>query len=429
MLTFHPVHALRPKAPALGDIAAAMRACAETIRPVLDRIPPGAPVAVTVGSRGIDRIAEVTRELCLILRESGCRPFIVPAMGSHGGATAEGQRSLLAHYGISEQQTGCPVVSSMETVSLGCTSEGIEVFMDRAAWEAGRVVALNRVKPHTDFEGAVESGLLKIMAVGLGKRDGAESFHRRALRSGFESTLVEMARHMLATGRVIAGVGLVENDRHELCRISSSPASGLEQLDRGLQEMAKRLYPRLPFSKLDLLIVDELGKNISGAGMDAKVIGRPVHTEPNGITAGIVVRRIYTRDLTPESEGNALGIGFADLIHERLARKIDFQKMYTNSQTALAPMLARMPMHFPTDRRALEFLHLNLGSPDPADLRAAWIRNTLSLETFSATPSCVRELASHADYEVGEAEELKFDEAGDFLQGSRSSSRTGGETA
>jgi hypothetical protein len=416
-LTFHRIRSLRPKAPALHDIAAAVRECVQRIRPALCAMPPGARIAVTGGSRGIDHIADVMREFCLALRESGFLPFIVPAMGSHGGATAEGQRSLLAHYGISAAQMGCPVVSCMDAVSLGRTADGIEVFMDRAAWEAGHVIALNRVKPHTDFDGTVESGMLKILAVGLGKQEGADSYHRNALRIGYEPALVGMARHILASGRVIAGLGLVENDRHELCQIEAGAASNLEQLDRSLQRRAKELYPGLPFSSLDLLIADELGKNISGTGMDAKVIGRPVHPELARNNERIRIRRIYLRDLSPESEGNALGIGFADVMHERVARQIDFQKMYTNARTALVSTVPRMPMHFPTDRSALEFLLLNLGSPAAGDLRAAWIRNTLAVTDFAATTPCARELSGNAAYEVNGGEELGFDDAGNFQSG------------
>jgi hypothetical protein len=387
----------------------------ESIRPLLRAIPRGTPVAVTAGSRGIDRIADVIRECCLALRECGANPFIVPAMGSHGGATAEGQRRLLAQLGISEQQIGTPIVSSMETVSLGRTARGIEVFMDRAAWEAGRVFVVNRVKPHTDFDGAVESGLMKMIAVGLGKLQGASNFHRNSLRFGYESVIVETARCVLDSGRIVAGLGLVENDRHSLCEMAAAPACDLEQLDRRLQGRARELYPKLPFSALDLLIVDEMGKNISGAGMDAKVIGRPVHPELSLTNPDrIRIQRVYVRDLTPESEGNAAGMGLADIMHERMARKIDFHVTYTNIRAGLAPIVGRMPMHFPNERSALEFLFLNLGSPPLDKVRAAWIRNTLSVTAFRATPACAAELEENLSYEVHNCEAIEFDNEGNL---------------
>lgn len=414
-MKFHSIYSLRPNAPAVTNIQAAVRDNIEPIRSLLRAIPRGAPIAVTAGSRGIDRIADVVRECCVALRECGASPFIVPAMGSHGGATAEGQRGLLAQLGISEQQIGAPIVSSMETVSLGTTARGIEVFMDRTAWEAERIFVLNRVKPHTDFDGAVESGLMKMMAVGLGKLQGASTFHRNSLRFGYESVIVEMARRVLDSGRIVAGLGLVENDRHLLCETAAAPACDLEQLDRRLQVRARELYPKLPFSSLDLLIVDELGKNISGAGMDAKVIGRLVHPELSLTnTERIRIRRVYVRDLTPESEGNAAGIGFADIMHERIARKIDFHVTYTNVRAGLAPVVGRMPMYFPNDRSALEFLFLNLGSPPLDQVRAAWILNTLSVTAFRATPPCAAELEEDPSYEVHGCETVEFDNEGNL---------------
>ena len=414
-IRFHKVRSLRPNAPGLRDVPAAVRQALQSVGPVLQGLPRGSRVAVTAGSRGIDRMDEVIREICLYMRQMGAEPFIVPAMGSHGGATAEGQRKLLKHLGISEDRMGAPVVSSMEAVQVGRTSTGIEVHMDRNAWECGRVFVVNRVKPHTDFDGAVESGLLKITAVGLGKLQGATNFHRNALRCGYESTILEMSRCSIATGKIIGGLGVVENDRHTLCEIAAARGREVEALDHRLQARAQELYPKLPFKSLDLLIVDELGKNISGAGMDAKVIGRPVHAEM-ALTnrERIKVRRIYVRDLTPESEGNAAGIGFADLMHRRIASKIDFNALYTNAATGLAPNVARMPMHVANDRAGIELLVGNMGLGSVDDARTVWIRNTLSIITFYASPNCLEELRGNTHYEIGPANEAEFDEMGDL---------------
>lgn len=414
-LVFHTVRSLKPNAPAIEVVADAVRDALASIDPLLRKLPRGATVAVTAGSRGVDRMDEVIREICRAFREGGAEPFIVPAMGSHGGATAEGQRRLLEHLGISEKQMGAPVRSSMETVSVGRTSGGIEVFMDRLAWDCGRVFAVNRVKPHTDFDGVVESGILKIIAVGLGKLEGATQFHRNAIRCGYETSILEMSRCSIASGKILGGLGVVENDRHRMCEVGVAAAEELEQLDRRLQARAQALYPKLPFASLDLLIVDELGKNISGAGMDAKVIGRPVHAEMALMKQDrIKVRRIYVRDLTAESEGNAAGIGFADLMHRRIAGKINFAVLYKNAATGLAPNVARMPMHVPNDREGIQLLAANMGSARTEDLRTAWIRNTLSIVSFCASSKCINEVRGDPSYEIGSASEVEYDDEGNL---------------
>lgn len=414
-LVFHTVRSLKPNAPAIETVPDAVREAMSSIDPILRKIPRGAPVAVTAGSRGVDRMDEVIREICRVFREAGADPFIVPAMGSHGGATAEGQRRLLEHLGISEKQMGAPVRSSMETVSVGKTSGGVEVFMDRLAWDCGRVFAVNRVKPHTDFDGVVESGILKIIAVGLGKLEGATQFHRNAIRCGYETSILEMSRISITSGKILGGLGVVENDRHRMCEVGAAAAEELEQLDRRLQARAQELYPKLPFASLDLLIVDELGKNISGAGMDAKVIGRPVHAEMALMKQDrIKVRRIYVRDLTAESEGNAAGIGFADLMHQRIAGKISFAVLYKNATTGLAPNVARMPMHMPNDREAIQLLAANMGFARIEDMRTAWIRNTLSIISFCASPKCLDEVRQDPAYDIGPAREAEYDEEGNI---------------
>lgn len=400
---------VRAGAAAIGDVAAAVRAALAPLLATGELR--GARVAVTCGSRGIDRIAEAARGACQALSQAGAQPFVVAAMGSHGNATAEGQRRVLADYGITEAGVGVPVVSCMDAVRLGPSPSGVEVFMDRGAFQTGRILLLNRVKPHTTFDGDIESGLMKMMAVGLGKLEGARSFHGNAMRAGFTETIMEMARVSLATGRVWAGVGLVENDEHELAEVAAAHAAGIEELDRLLLLRARRMYSRLPFSELDLLIVDEIGKNIAGTGMDPKVIGRAPHPDvaPLRLESTTRIRRIYARDLTAESKGNANGMGLADVIHKRLFDKIDFPTTYTNGRTALSFNPMRMPMHFDSDEAALEFLLGNLGSPAPEELRAARIRNTLAMSEFLASPAAVRQLAGNDRYEIGPAQPLRFD--------------------
>jgi hypothetical protein len=405
---FHSVRKVRASAPALDDAAGAVRA---VLAPLLAAGElRGRRVAITCGSRGIDRIGEVVPAACRALCEAGAQPFIVPAMGSHGNATAEGQRKVLAEYGITEASSGVPIVSSMETVVVGRSPAGIEVAMDRAAFEAGRILLLHRVKPHTTFDGEVESGLMKMMAVGLGKLDGARHFHNHAMRLGFSEVILEMGRLALASGKIWAGVGLVENDEHRLAEVQAAPAAEVEALDRRLLLRARQLYARLPFSELDLLIVDEIGKNIAGTGMDPKVIGRPAQPDVALRLEGVTrIRRIYACDLTAESKGNANGIGLADVIHKRLFDKIDFPTSYTNGRAALNSHTLRLPMYFSSDAEALEFLLGNLGSPAPEQLRAARIRNTLALSELLASPAAVSQLAGNDRYEIGPAQPLQLD--------------------
>lgn len=387
----------------------------EALRPALCSLVPGSKVAITVGSRGIDRLAEVVATLCRLLRDAGLSPMIVPAMGSHAGATASGQRELIAEYGITEAAVGAPVISSMETVHVGQTPEGVEVHMDRVAWETEHVLVLNRVKMHTDFDGAVESGLMKMMSVGLGKVEGAASFHRNSLRLGYEATLLAMGRTLLATGRIIGGVGLVENDRHKLTRVAAAPAKQVEDLDRQTLAFARQVHGLLPFRELDVLIVDEMGKNISGAGMDTKVIGRPVHPDRELTKPLIRIRRIYVRNLTDASGGNASGMGLADAIHQRVAKKVDFDVTYANVRTALAYRVARMPMYFDNDSAAISFLVNNLASP-AATLLGAWVHNTLALDEFLASERAVAELSKRKEYEISdETVPLQFDREGELV--------------
>ncbi len=416
---FHPVHALRSSAPRLKDVPATTTAALDQAFP--EKFPAGSPVAVAVGSRGIVNYAKVVRAAVDFLKSRGAKPFIVPAMGSHGGATAEAQRAVLAEYGIHEEAMGAPVVSSMETVSLGTTKGGIEVFMDRHAFEAGRVLMVNRVKVHTDFQGHVESGMMKMVAIGLGKLDGARRFHMNAMRIGFEAALLEMARHSLASGKIIGGVAILENDSHETAEVAAVAATEMESKERRLIERARDIRPRLPFEKLDLLIIDEMGKNISGAGMDTRVIGRSVHpsldqASPTGTMPGhLDVQRIFVRDLTHETEGNACGVGLADVTHERVFRKMNFETTYTNAVTSLAYVAARLPMWFKSDRSALDFLLRNMGLPAPEELRAVRIVNTLAVDAFLASPACAKELASNPNYKVLEPVPLEFNEKGDIV--------------
>jgi lactate racemase-like protein len=385
---FHILERTRAGLPALSALGAEIRRELASLALPAERLR-GRRIAVTVGSRGVARVAEIARAICGWLKEQGARPFVFPAMGSHGGATAAGQGAILTSYGVTEEFIGAEIRSAMETISLGRTPEGFEVFMDRNAYESDGVVVMNRVKPHTAFAGRVESGLAKMMAVGMGKIEGAAEFHRQACRKGYETVVLAMGTHALRSGKILCGVAAVENECHEVAAIRASPPETLMAREEETLALAKTLVPRLPFPQIQLLIVDELGKNISGSGMDTKVIGRgvamPAADSPE-------IRLIYARGLTPESGGNALGVGMADLIHERLYRAIDLEKMYLNAITSMNPMMVRLPIHLPNDREALRYALGILGSPRPREQRLVWIRNTLALDGMRVTSALASEV-------------------------------------
>jgi len=379
-------------------------------------IPPekllGRKIAITVGSRGIASLFEVTRATCEWLRKQGAVPFAFPAMGSHGGATAEGQREVLEGYGITRDSIGAQICSSMETVSLGSTSEGFGVFMDRNAFDADAILVMNRVKPHTDFSGAVESGLLKMMAIGMGKATGAREAHLWFRKYGFEPVIRSMSEKVLASGKILCGLALIENEVHQIADVRASLPGEIAAQEQAALTIARALVPRIPFRKIDLLIVDEIGKNISGASMDTKIIGRgldPAQMPPEGPQ----VRIIYARDLTPVSEGNATGVGLADVIHERLYRQIDHEKTAINLRTSLNLPVSRTPIHLTSDRDALDFAFGCLGSPAPNEQRTVWIRNTLSLARIGVSELLARESADLKGWRMTpDALDLKFDANG-----------------
>ena len=348
----------------------------------------GKRIAVAVGSRGIASLQEIVAAVCGWLKEHGAQPFIFPAMGSHGGGTAEGQRKILEDYGVTEAALGVEIRSSMEAVPLGTTPEGFRVFVDRNAWESDGVLVINRIKPHTDFSGKIESGLLKMITIGMGKLEGATEGHRQSWKCGFETVIRAVSGKVLASGKILCGVALVENELHQIAVVCAALPEGMAAQEESTLQLARTLVPRIPFPPFHLLVVDEMGKNISGTGMDTKVIGRGVELPPAEAPS---ISMIYVRDLTGPSAGNAVGVGFADVIHQRLYQKIDFDKTYLNTRTALNPAASRLPIHLPSDREALDLTLGHLGSPPPAEQRIVWIRNTLSLDRIAISAPLARE--------------------------------------
>jgi hypothetical protein len=376
------------------------------------RLRPGARVAIGVGSRGIANIAAIVQSAVQYWRAHGMAPFIFPAMGSHGAATPEGQADVLAHFGITEQSMGCPVVSRADVVSLGKTTDGIEVFMDAAAHAADAVMVVARVKWHTTFDGRIESGLMKMMAIGLGKFAGAQKYHTHAQRLGLEHVIVTAGRRVLQSGKMIGGLAIVEDARHSTAKIDAVPADSIEQREEEHLALAKSWMPRLPCD-IDVLIVDEMGKNISGTGMDAKVVNRGPACEYNPWPGLPSIGRIFVRALDPRTYGNALGIGIADVTTDRLVRQIDWEPTRVNALSSGIPSRIRVPAHFATDRECLQWVAATAGKLDPAQVTYAWIRNTLELDRFAISPNLRGALGGGIEIE-GEIEEV-WDARGDLV--------------
>jgi hypothetical protein len=378
------------------------------------RLRPGARVAIGVGSRGIANIATIVQSTVQYWRGHGMAPFVFPAMGSHGAATAEGQADVLAHFGITEESMGCPIVSRAEVVSLGTTGDGIDVFMDAAAHAADAVMIVARVKWHTTFDGRLESGLMKMMAIGLGKFAGAQRYHTHAQRLGLEHVIRTVGRHVLESGKMIGGLAILEDAHHNTARLDAVPADCIEQRDEEALALTKSWMPRLPCD-LDVLVVDEMGKNISGTGMDAKIVNRGPSCEYNPWPGLPSIRRIFVRSLAPKSYGNAMGIGMADVTTERLVRQIDWEPTLVNALSSGIPSRIRVPAHFATDRECLRWVAATAGKLDLADVTYGWIRNTLELDRLAISHSLREQIDAQPQIEVEGEIEVQWDQSANLV--------------
>jgi hypothetical protein len=379
------------------------------------RLRPGARVAIGVGSRGIANLAAIVRAVVDFWKDAGFAPFLFPAMGSHGAATAEGQADLLAHYGIHEAAMGCPVVSSLDVVSLGATPEGIETFMDRNAYTSDGVMLVGRVKWHTDFAGKIESGLFKMLAIGLGKLAGAKRYHTYGYRLGLEQVVRSVGRQVLKSGRILGGLAILEDANHNTGKLEAVPVENMERREEELLELVKSWMGRIPLREVDVLIVDEMGKDISGAGMDTKVINRSIQCHYNPWPGLARIHRIFVRDLSPNGYNNALGLGMADITTDRLVERVDWKATQVNSLTASTPTSIRTPIHFATDRECLEKIAGTVGKFDQAGVTLVWIRNTLELGLFAVSENLIPELKTNPNIEVvGEPRELEFTQEGNL---------------
>lgn len=394
----------------LHDIAGAI--AGEFRRPeIRGRVKPGQSIAVGCGSRGIANIAEIAKAVIRELRALGAQPFVFPCMGSHGAATAEGQRKVLESYGITEASTGVPVKATMDTVVVGHLEDGTPVHMDRHAAEADAVVVINRVKPHTAFRGATESGLTKMLAIGIGKIVGASTYHQHGM-DVFPELLPKVRDVNIARRNVLFGVGIVENAYDETALIEIVPAEHLATREPQLQALAKQHMPQICFDEIDVLIIDEMGKNISGAGFDPNITGR--NRRAVKWNARPDVKKIVVLGLTKETMGNATGLGSADVVTMRLYRELDVPSTYANIITSCNLDGAAIPMIMNTDREAIALAVKTVVRVKPQDCRIVRIRNTLQLAEIQVSESLLAEVRSRPDrFEiVSEPAALPFDANG-----------------
>lgn len=378
-----------------------------------ERISAGDRVAITAGSRGIHGIAPLTRAIVDCVRELGGMPFVLAAMGSHGGASADGQKEILASYGIDECTMGAPVEATMDVVQVGETDDGIPVVLNRMAKEADAVVLVNRIKPHTSFRGPFESGLMKMMTIGLGSHRGAALAHSMGA-AGLPRMIPAWGRMILREAPIALGVAILENAYEKTAKVVAVAADELAAVEPRLLDEARELMPRLPVERIDVLIVDRIGKNISGTGMDPNIIGRiwlAGIDEPDTPRIG----RIVVLDLTPETHGNANGIGLADVTTRRLVDSIDFKATYANAMTSTFLNRAYIPIVGGNDREAIEIALAASGNGGNPDARVVRIRSTLELEHLRASESLLPELSALPEVEIsGEPEAMNFDGEGNL---------------
>jgi hypothetical protein len=378
------------------------------------RLKPGSRVAIGVGSRGIHNIATIVRAVVRYWKDQGMHPLLFPAMGSHGAASAAGQADVLAHYGITESAMGCPLVSQLEVVSLGKTADGIEAFMDRIAYESDGVMLVGRVKWHTDFDGKIESGLFKMMAIGLGKFAGAQRYHAYAYRLGLEHVIRSIGRQVLKSNKILGGLAILEDAQHNTARLDAVPVEVMEQREEENLALVKSWMAKIPVD-LDILVLDEIGKNISGAGMDTKVVNRGVNGEYNPWPNTPKIQRVFVRDLSELTYNSAVGLGMADVVTDRLVNRTNWEPTIINSLTANTPAAIRTPVHFPTDRECLQRFTPTVGKLDLAAVTYGWIRNTMELGRLALSENLRGQIEGNPQLEVEGVIDFEFDGEGNLI--------------
>ena len=365
----------------------------------------GDRVAITAGSRGITGIHTILRAIVDFIRDLGGQPFIVPAMGSHGGANVDGQLRVLSSLGITAESMGCSIQASMETVLVCQSPEGVDIHFDRHAYEADHVVVCNRIKLHTDFTGQIQSGLMKMMLIGLGKHSGASIYHRAFRDHSFDSIAQSVSQQVIGECGVIAGLAIVENGYEETALIRGIRPDEIASTEPKLLQLSRQWMADLPFEDIDVLIVDEIGKNISGTGMDTNVVGRKLNE--NGPSEGETprIKKIIVRDLTPETHGNATGIGVADYTTQHVIDQLDYPAMRVNCVTSGRTAVGMLPIYFPTEKEAVDAALSNCGLAPPDSARVVWIRNTLELQQIRCSAAMAGELRDRSGLKVSDSAE------------------------
>ena len=380
---------------------------------MVERILPGQQIAIAVGSRGVANIAEITRITIQAIKAVGAIPFIIPSMGSHGGATAEGQTEVLHHLGITEETMGAPIRSSMLVSQIDTLPNGLPVYIDQLASTADGIVVINRIKPHTAFRGPIESGLMKMIAIGLGKQKGAEACHQLGFKYMAENVPV-MARLMMAKLPILFGIALVENAYDHTCRLEVLSAEQIEDREIVLLEEAKARLPKLLFSQLDVLLIDYIGKNISGDGMDPNITGRYPTPYAHGLPD---VSKMVVFDLTPESQGNANGVGTADFTTKRLVDKMDAEATYANGLTSTVCAPTKIATVLENQWYAIKAAVKTCNILDYSTCRLVRIQDTLHLGEIEISTTLLEEAHAHPDIEViSNPYELDFDNEGDLFK-------------
>ena len=401
-------------APRVTDIPAEVERQLATLK-LQAKIKPGQTVAITAGSRGIANIAVIIKAAVQHFQKLGAQPFIVPAMGSHGGGTAEGQREIIEGYGVTEEYCGCPIKASMETVIVAETPQGIPVHFDKHASQADHVFVCGRVKPHTNFVGDIESGLHKMMLIGLGKHNGAKIYHRAIMDYSWIEIVRSVADAVIRNCKVVAGLGIVENAYDETGLIAAVAPEEFFQREKELLVLAKQWLPRLPFRQVHLLIIDEIGKNISGTGMDTNVIGRKYNDHRATDRDDTSVRTIFVRGLTEATHGNACGIGIAEFTNTRTVNSIDRRITAINSITGGHAPAAAIPIWYDTDREVVENALTTIGLATSERAKVIQIPDTLHLAEVLVSEAYLPEIQQRPDLEIiSEPQDLQFDAAGNL---------------
>jgi hypothetical protein len=385
--------------PRIDDPAAEVERQLATLA-LRERVRPGQSVAITAGSRGIANLAVILRAVVHHFRRLGAEPFLVPAMGSHGGGTADGQRELLDGYHVNQQFCGCPVRSSMDTVVVCQAAEGFPVHFDREAYQADHIVVCGRVKPHTNFAGEIESGLMKMLLIGLGKHDGAKVYHRAIKDFSFDQIVRSVAHQVLTRCPILAGLAIVENGYDETAWIEAVRPEDFETREKALLRLARRWMPKLPFDRADLLLVDRIGKDISGTGMDTNIVGRKFGIHEAGADEWPKIRYIAIRGLTPATHGNATGLGLAEFCLTRVLEQRDEQITRINSLTGGHSIAANTPLDYATDRQLLDAALPTIGLTESCDAKCMWIRDTLHVAELECSDAYWPAAQDRPDLEI-----------------------------